>query len=123
MTNKASNGAQMVELDADHKVDNLYQDVKTIAGHAYELTFDTSTRSDTKHTDTIEVYWNGVKIGAVDPQSTAWQTSTFQVIGTGGDDRLEFREVGGKNDSYGGLLDNVSLKGMGSSVPENFAGV
>jgi VCBS repeat-containing protein len=123
VTNKASNGAQVVELDADYAVDNLYQSVKTTAGHVYELSFDTSTRGDTKHTDTIEVYWNGVKVGVADPQSTTWQTSTFQVIGTGGDDRLEFREVGGKNDSYGGLLDNVSLKGMGSSVPENFAGV
>jgi hypothetical protein len=123
VTNKASNGAQVVELDADYAVDNLYQSVKTTAGHVYELSFDTSTRGDTKHTDAIEVYWNGVKVGAVDPQSTAWQTSTFQVIGTGGNDRLEFREVGGKNDSYGGLLDNVSLKGMGSAVPENFAGV
>jgi VCBS repeat-containing protein len=122
VTNKASNGAQVVELDADHAVDNLYQSVKTTAGHVYELSFDTSSRGDTKHTDAIEVYWNGMKVGAVDPQSTTWQTSTFQVIGTGGDDRLEFREVGGKNDSYGGLLDNVSLKGMGSSVPENFAG-
>jgi hypothetical protein len=113
----------MVELDADHAVDNLYQNVKTVAGHVYELSFDTSTRGDSKHTDTIGVYWNGVKVGTVDPQSTTWQTSTFQVIGTGGNDRLEFREVGGKNDSYGGLLDNVSLKGMGSAVPENFAGV
>ena len=74
-------------------------------------------------TDTIEVYWNGAKIGTVDPQSTTWQTSTFQVIGTGGNDRLEFREVGGKNDNYGGLLDNVALKGMGTTVAENVSGV
>ena len=123
VTNKASDGAQVVEMDADNKVDNLYQDVQTVAGHAYELTFDTSTRGDTKHTDTIEVYWNGVKVGSVDPQSTTWQSNSFQVIGTGGSDRLEFREVSGNNDNYGGLLDNVALKGMGATVPENFKGV
>ena len=71
----------------------------------------------------IEVYWNGVKVGSVDPQSTTWQSSSFQVIGTGGSDRLEFREVSGNNDNYGGLLDNVALKGMGATVPENFKGV
>ena len=123
VTNKASDGAQMVEMDADNKVDNIYQDVQTVAGHAYQLTFDTATRNDTKHTDTIEIYWNGVKIGSVDPQSTTWQSNSFQVIGTGGSDRLEFREVGSSNDNYGGLLDNVTLKGMGSTVPENFGGV
>jgi VCBS repeat-containing protein len=123
VTNKASDGAQVVEMDADNKVDNLYQDVQTVAGHAYELTFDTATRGDTKHTDAIEIYWNGVKIGTVDPQSTTWQSNSFQVIGTGGSDRLEFREVGGNNDNYGGLLDNVALKGMGTTVPENFKGV
>ncbi len=123
VTNKASDGAQVVEMDADNKVDNIYQDVQTVAGHAYQLTFDTATRNDTKHTDTIEIYWNGVKVGAVDPQSTTWQSNSFQVIGTGGTDRLEFREVGGSNDNYGGLLDNVALKGMGATVPENFGGV
>jgi VCBS repeat-containing protein len=123
VTNKASDGKQVVELDSDYQVDGLYQDVKTQAGHVYALSFDTATRSDTKHTDSIEVYWNGVKIGTVDPSSTTWQTSTFNVIGTGGNDRLEFREPAGGNDSYGGLLDNVSLKGMGSNVPENMAGV
>jgi VCBS repeat-containing protein len=123
VTNKASDGAQVVEMDADKAVDVIYQDVKTTAGHVYELSFDTATRKDTKGTDAVEVYWNGVKIGTVDPQSTAWQTSTFKVVGTGGDDRLEFREVGGENDNYGGLLDNVSLKGMGTTVAENISGV
>ena len=123
VTNKASDGAQVVEMDADKAVDVIYQDVKTTAGHIYELSFDTATRKDTKGTDAVEVYWNGVKIGTADPQSTAWQTTKFQVIGTGGNDRLEFREVGGENDNYGGLLDNVSLKGMGTTVAENVSGV
>ena len=123
VTNKASDGKQVLELDSDYKVDSVYQDVQTLPGRVYALSFDTATRGDTKHTDAIEVYWNGVKIATVDPQSTAWQTSTFQVVGTGGLDRLEFREPAGDNDSYGGLLDNVSLKGMGSTVPENLPGV
>ena len=123
VTNKASDGVQMIEMDADKAVDVIYQDVKTTAGHVYELSFDTATRKDTKSTDAVEVYWNGVKIGTVDPQSTTWSASSFQVIGIGGNDRLEFREVGGENDNYGGLLDNVSLKGMGTTVAENVSGV
>jgi hypothetical protein len=122
VTNKASDGAQVIEMDSDHKPDAIYQDVQTQAGRVYDLSFDAATRKDTKHTDAIEVYWNGVKIATVDPQSTTWQSHSFSVVGTGGLDRLEFRELASENDSYGGLLDNVSLKSVAGTVPENAAG-
>lgn len=37
------------------------------------------------------------------------------MVGTGGLDRLEFREQAGDNDSFGGLIDNVSLAAVDSS--------
>jgi hypothetical protein len=43
------------------------------------------------------------------PTSTSWQTYSFTVIGSGGLDRLEFREPFGDNSGAGGLIDDVSL--------------
>ncbi len=37
----------------------------------------------------------------------AWATYTFEVTGTGGKDRLAFREDAGDNNSNGALIDNV----------------
>lgn len=51
----------------------------------------------------------GALIETFDPTSTSWTTRTLNVTGSGGLDRLEFREVVADNDQYGGLLDNITL--------------
>ncbi len=48
-------------------------------------------------------------VGVVDPTTTDWSRAEFTVKGTGDLDRIEFREQAGDNDSYGGVIDNVSL--------------
>lgn len=106
--------SDVVELDYDSgkTLSNIYQDVQTQSGVEYTFAFDYAKRSDSKlGSDTIEVWWNGVKVGSVDPMSTAWSRAEFKVVGTGGLDRIEFREQsdGKDNDSYGGLIDNASL--------------
>jgi Ca2+-binding RTX toxin-like protein len=106
--------SDVVELDYDTSktLSNIYQDVTTEAGVEYTFSFDYAKRSDSKlGSDTIEVWWNGVKVGSVDPTSTTWSRAEFKVVGTGGTDRIEFREQadGKDNDSYGGLIDNASL--------------
>ncbi len=109
---KASNGDKLMELDYDYGFSKVWQDVKTTAGEEYSLSLDTAMRPDTTAgTNGINVFWNGVQVGHIDPNSTTWSTETFKVVGTGGTDRLEFREDANSNDSLGGLIDNVSLKG------------
>ncbi len=108
---KATDGDKHAELDFDGKQSNIYQDVATDAGKAYTFTFDYAARGGTSaSTNTIEVFWNGEQVGVVDPTSTTWASASFQVVGTGGNDRIEFRESAGDNDSHGGMIDNASLK-------------
>lgn len=119
---KATEGSNVAELDFDTRRSNLYQDVTTEAGVEYAFSFDFAKRADSKAgSDTIEIYWNGEKVGAVDPTSTKWGSAEFKVIGTGGSDRIEFREEAGDNDSYGGLIDNASLVSSGRVERERAA--
>ncbi len=109
---KASNGDKLMELDYDNKFSKVWQDVKTTAGEEYSLSLDTAMRPGTAaSTNPINVFWNGVEIGRIEPHSTTWSSEQFKVVGTGGTDRLEFREDARGNDSLGGLIDNVALKG------------
>jgi hypothetical protein len=117
MPNHASDGHQFMEIDASSaQVDDVYQDVQTVSGQEYTLSLDVAARSGTGlSTNTIGVYWNNALVRSIDPASTDWETHQFKVVGTGGLDRLEFREQAGDNDSYGGLIDNVSLVAVDSS--------
>lgn len=115
---KATDGNKIAELDFDKGMSNIYQDVQTEAGAEYAFSFDYMKRPDSKAgSDTINVYWNGQLVGTVDPSKSAWETATFTVVGTGGNDRIEFRESADDNDSYGGLIDNASLKKTADPVP------
>ncbi len=105
----ASDGSQYLDIDAEVGADAVYQDITTTAGENYQLSFDTADRIG-QNTNAFEVYWNGAKIADIDPASTNWSTFTFNVVGTGGADRLEFREVVSGDDAYGALIDNVKLQ-------------
>ncbi len=106
----ASDGEQFLELDASGGVDQVYQDVQTEANRSYTLNLDVAQRAAAAaSSNTVEVYWNGVLVSSIDPASTNFETYEFEVTGTGGLDRLEFREPAGDNDGLGGLIDNVSL--------------
>ena len=121
--NQASEGDQFLELDYTNAQDSISQTVDTVEGKVYNLSFDAKARRAGGGTDTIEVYWNGEKVGEVDPTSAIWETNSFQVVGTGGDDILEFREAGDENDSLGAHLDNISLTEDTTGVAENVEGV
>ncbi len=100
-------GSQMLDLDPEGAADELFQTVRTTSGQAYTLSFDavgTQTGSSV-----FDVLWNGVKIATIDPSTTTLQHFTFRVTGTGGLDKLSFRELAGQNNSLGAYLDNVSL--------------
>ncbi len=110
---KATEGDKFAELDYDRGASNIYQDVKTDAGVEYSFSFDTMKRPDSKAgSDTVLVFWNGKQVGAVEPGKD-WSKTEIKVIGTGETDRIEFREDSSDNDSYGGLIDNASLKSTG----------
>ncbi|MEZ5844597.1 MAG: DUF4114 domain-containing protein [Hyphomicrobiaceae bacterium] len=106
----ATDGDKLMELDYDNKQSNVWQLVQTNDGESYTFAFDYAMRPGTAAaTNTIEVWWNNEKVGEVDPTSTDWTRAEYTVVGTGGKDRIEFREAAGDNDSLGGLIDNASL--------------
>ena len=105
---KATNGNNFGELDYLGARDGFYQTVKTVAGQNYDLSFDARSRFAGSSSN-IEVLWNN-SVVAVVPPGTNWSTYNFSVTGTGGQDRLTFRETTSQSaDGLGALYDNVSL--------------
>ncbi len=114
----AQDGNNFVELDTTRNSVAM-QSLSTIAGAMYDLSFYFAARPGTggmaSDTNNISVFWNGVELGLITGVSANkhnWLRYNFSVLGTGGNDSLEFRAAG-TSDSYGGSLDNVSL-----AVPE-----
>jgi hypothetical protein len=107
---QAADGQNYGELDYKSAQDGFYQDVKTVAGQKYDLSFDARSRpGSTSSTTTMEVLWNGSVVATV-PPGDAWKNYDFSVVGTGGQDRLTFREAAGQgSDGLGALYDNVAL--------------
>ena len=106
------------ELDYVGAHDGFFQNVQTVAGQSYTLSFDARSRPGlTAATCTIEVLWNNTVVATVPPGS-AWATHTFSVTGTGGQDRLTFREVQSQSaDGLGALYDNIRLVARQSGQP------
>ena len=115
---RATNGSNFGELDYLSARDGLYQTVTTQANRTYNLSFDARTRPGVSaSTTTIEVLWNDRVVASVPPGSN-WSTFNFTVTGTGGNDRLTFREAQNQSaDGLGALYDNVRLVASGSSAP------
>ena len=112
---KATHGNNYGELDYLGARDGFYQTVQTVAGQNYELSFDARSRFAGSSSD-IEVLWNNSVVATIPPGSN-WSTYSFAVTGTGGQDRLTFREANSESvDGLGALYDNVSLVAKQSAV-------
>lgn len=120
---RATNGANFGELDFLGADDGFYQTVRTVAGQSYNLSFDSRSRPGfTAATCTIEVWWNDRLVASVPPGGD-WATYSFTVNGTGGQDRLTFREARGQGgDGLGALYDNVSLVATTAAPPPPTSG-
>jgi hypothetical protein len=107
----ATDGTYMIETDSySHVFDAVQTMIDAATGVTYELTFDFAARPNGpgSTTDSFEVWWNGSLVGSFDPTSTDFQSASIDVVGAAGTDTLEIREAGA-NDSFGALVDNVSL--------------
>jgi len=108
-------GSNVLELDArttGTTGTGIYQDVQTVAGQTYTLSLDVAARiGSALSTNTVEVWWGNTKIATIDPTSTTFKTYTYTVTGTGGLDRLSFREQYCDDNGIGGIIDNVKLLG------------
>lgn len=113
----SQDGGNMVELDRGNGVDQISQTVDTVDGSTYTLTIDAKQRIEGSD-DQVKVFFGGQLIGVIQP-GDEWQTFEFEVTGSG-TDTLTLKEPSADNNSYGPLLDNISLVG---DIPGTDTGV
>ena len=107
-------GNNVMELDSTVNV-AVDQSLVT-AGGTYQLSFLYALRSGVDPSSgTMSVVWDGIPI-TLTPTSSAMTLYTATVTGASGNNTLEFDGTG-TSDSYGAILDNVSLNAV-APVPE-----
>ena len=121
---QADEGNQYAELDADWNghsgslngepaLVKIYQDLTTIPGKKYDVTFAHSPRPGTaSNQNDLIVRWGGSEIAHITNvaggSGTSWTTYHYQVTATTALTRLEF-EGGGYADALGVFLDDTGL--------------
>ncbi len=122
-----SAGSQYTELDSDWNghvgslngepgAVALSEDITTIPGTMYHLSFDFSPRPATVASQNkLEVLWGGTLGTTVGPTAgnatqTTWTNHTLDFTATTTSTRVTFRDAGTPNDSLGTFVDNASLK-------------
>lgn len=114
-------GSQHAELDGDHPV-TIWQDIPTIPGKEYSLTFKYSPRPGRNLADnSLQVKKDGVVLGAdvasdgSANSNTLWQSVTRTFIATGSTTKVELFD-NGSDTSFGGYVDDVDLRCVGNPV-------
>ena len=106
-------GKQFTELDSNCATE-IHQDLATLKGKRYRLSFEFSARPGRGAADNIlQVWWNGRLIDTEQADGTglmdtAWRRFSFTVRATGATTRIAFADAG-VSDSYGTYLDAVSV--------------
>ncbi|MEA3065251.1 MAG: hypothetical protein QOJ27_1703, partial [Sphingomonadales bacterium] len=120
----ASDGDFYLDMEANSGAESRMDISQTItglaAGKQLILKFDFANIAGTvpdgeggfDNSGSLEVWWNGVKIGIVASTDAALTTKSFAVTSTAGDNVLRFKEIGAGGDAKGVYLDNVRLYEM-----------
>lgn len=112
-------GNNLLELDTDAN-SAIFQDIATIAGQTYRITFEYSPRPGiAASSNGIEFLWNGLVISSIAQSGigqgdTSWTRFSFDEVATGSSSRIGFAAIG-TSDSLGGYLDEVHAAAV---VPE-----
>jgi hypothetical protein len=119
-------GDQLAELDSDWfgpsnaigapSAVKIYQDIETIPGQNYTVSFWFSPRPSTQaENNALGFDWNSgaytttVTNGAGE-NNTTWTQHTYTVIATSSTTRIQFSDLGLPSDSLGTYLDDVSVR-------------
>lgn len=90
----------------------LYQDLTTVIGQTYTISF--NLYSDSGTPSQVRVLWGGANVlDIVDPTSLVWTPFSVNVVATATTTRLQFN---GRHDPAGIFLDDISADD--ASVPE-----
>ncbi|TFG35950.1 MAG: VWA domain-containing protein, partial [Parcubacteria group bacterium] len=117
-------GNQYAELDADWDGPSglisgepasvkIHQDISTIIGNNYAVSFYFSPRPGTADTNNkLEFSWGGITqplISAVGTSQTSWTKYTYNFTATSSTTSIQFADLG-TSDSLGTFLDDVSVR-------------
>ena len=82
-------------VDAENvQTRSVMQSISTTAGETYSMNFDLALGSlAASGAARVEVLWNGELVDTIEPGSALFEQYSVSVVGTGGDDQLEFREI------------------------------
>lgn len=133
-TSGAAQGNQWVELDSDvckycnaqgsQGSSSIYQDLNTVAGAAYTLTFAFAARPGVDQ-NILAVSWGGhditatpLSLSGLGESTPLWQYYSYTLVAHDSTTRLGFRNLD-RNDSLGTFIDDVKV----SPVPEPASGV
>jgi len=108
----AHTGTYKVELDS-YNSSAMYQDITTIPGLSYTVSFWVSPRPGVSAADNVlSASWNGGLLetiySGVGGSATVWTQYAYTVTATSTVTRLQFADVGISN-SFGSYLDDVSV--------------
>jgi hypothetical protein len=122
----AAHGSQWVELDADtipstgtNGSIGIYQDISTIPGTVYQLSFAFSPRPgyhpNDEAYDGVRVLWGGNHVATITADGRPlsqpnWVYYTYTLVASGTLTRLEFQDAGLYNNTYGAYIDDVRLQ-------------
>jgi Mg-chelatase subunit ChlD len=112
--------SQVIELERDSgDPANLYTNIDAKAGATYTIAVDYSPRQGAESNSLINVYFGGALVGTLNASQTGMKTYTFSVpVTTDGSAKLEF--VAGDSNSFGGVINNISVtQTLNSGLEDN----
>jgi len=132
----AQEGEQYAELDSDWDgyggllngepaSTKIYQDIPTIPGETYTISFWFSPRPNTAlENNRVGFSWNGSVVAddieGAGENTTVWTKYTYELVATSNSTRIQFADLG-YSDSYGTFLDNISVR-CGTYEPQPYCG-
>jgi Leucine-rich repeat (LRR) protein len=102
----ATDGEFKIEMDSNHEIDSLSQMVMLENQVTYRLSLNAYARSI--NSSDFEIWIDETKIATVTP-SAEWMQYNFDIVGNGGVQTLSLKEVENQNNTYGAVIDNVTL--------------
>lgn len=116
-----NSGSQHAELDGYHP-SVIYQDIPTIPGKEYALSFFHAMRGDSSQGEadnTMDVLVDDGVIMSVSSNSTTYANHTTSFVATGNTTKVAFKDTGtgSADNGYGNFLDDVVLSCVGNPQP------
>jgi choice-of-anchor C domain-containing protein len=115
---QAAEGSQSLDMNGNGTAGSIYQDLDTMPGQAYTLSFAQAANPDgLPAIKTLRVEWDGALVADVNSTTVGktranmgWETHSFTVVASGTTTRLQFTSQ--TSGFFGPALDDVRVEGV-----------